>query len=445
MPFITPAELPPTSYCRRLLIPNTPEWHGIISGLLLDLIYPSNWVSDGGVDPQVAADAMYQMLLAFWASNCDEDVMDIRQSPTNPCILEKTYDGATWEPWADLSLCVPEMRTDPATGKIQLSGDGGATWETVPDAPWPTAPGVPYAPEPTPQNGADDAAKRCNAAANAALGISELYRETFGAIGAGIMNNIIGLNYFMRDVNRTLFDLLYQDEYALIQAEDIASNYDSQYWQAPALDTAAMEALTCLLYDNATADAEGVVTFNYGAVVDNVIADLGVNPGTAVTLLLGYMAAPGLNSAGSIKAITNADCLCDDPVATYYRLGGDGTANMTAEFTNYDAVNDWYVGQYRPEVYRVALPWIHINAQTPILGIYVELEWENLIAGGNFSLRPGQRLATPEYTQAITGTGSWSGWFMFANPSTYASCTIEGKVSNSSVGQVYIKKFNILT
>ena len=54
-------------------------------------------------------------------------MFDVRQNDEAPCTLEKTADGETWEPWANLQLCPPKIKA--VAGRLFLSTDGGATWE----------------------------------------------------------------------------------------------------------------------------------------------------------------------------------------------------------------------------------------------------------------------------------------------------------------------------
>ena len=40
----------------------------------------------------------------------------LRQSPTNPCLLETSVDGVTWCVWADISKCIQDFQGQPTTG-----------------------------------------------------------------------------------------------------------------------------------------------------------------------------------------------------------------------------------------------------------------------------------------------------------------------------------------
>lgn len=69
--WVTPPTLPEDKYCRQILIPNSPEWVGTVSGALLPLIYKNSWEqSEGGITPEVASEAAFAMLNAYWETVC---------------------------------------------------------------------------------------------------------------------------------------------------------------------------------------------------------------------------------------------------------------------------------------------------------------------------------------------------------------------------------------
>ena len=47
--WLTPADIPAENLRRVLLIPNSPEWIGVINGILLELSDPENWEQFGSV------------------------------------------------------------------------------------------------------------------------------------------------------------------------------------------------------------------------------------------------------------------------------------------------------------------------------------------------------------------------------------------------------------
>jgi len=111
MPFITPENLPTGTYCRQILIPNSPYWIGLVSGALLPFTYASEWSQKTGITPEEAADRWLQMLNEYWNSDCGGDGM--------PC------EGNC-----------PEVlrRVNPDTGQPEISTDGGSTWTLDPQS-----------------------------------------------------------------------------------------------------------------------------------------------------------------------------------------------------------------------------------------------------------------------------------------------------------------------
>lgn len=107
--YITPSTLPSTTYCRRLLIPNSPEWIGTISGALLPLIYPSEWEQTTGITSEEASDRALVMMNDFWASNCGDEPMT--DCCTEPYVIQ---------------------RINPTTGQVEVSYDNGVTWTPKP-------------------------------------------------------------------------------------------------------------------------------------------------------------------------------------------------------------------------------------------------------------------------------------------------------------------------
>jgi len=57
------------------MIPNSPEWIGIVSGALLPMVYKNSWEQgELAISPEDASEASFLMLNEFWASGCLPDV-----------------------------------------------------------------------------------------------------------------------------------------------------------------------------------------------------------------------------------------------------------------------------------------------------------------------------------------------------------------------------------
>ena len=109
--FITTPTLPTATYCRRILIPNSPEWIGTVTGALMDLIYPSAWKQTTGISAEDAADRAREMFNLYLNSGndgrcgemcCCNDIQIIfRVNPTTGMIEQSNNGGTTWTPAAN--------------------------------------------------------------------------------------------------------------------------------------------------------------------------------------------------------------------------------------------------------------------------------------------------------------------------------------------------------
>jgi hypothetical protein len=65
MPWFTPASVPTSLRCRRLLIPDDDNILAAVNGALLELVFDFNWHKVEGVSPQEIAQAMLEMVDDF--------------------------------------------------------------------------------------------------------------------------------------------------------------------------------------------------------------------------------------------------------------------------------------------------------------------------------------------------------------------------------------------
>lgn len=310
-PDITAADT--ASSCRLFRLPL--ELVPYLSGALANLTEPWRWEAFGTMTPETAAE-LFASILSEVEDNCP--IMDVRQSILDPCVLEKTFDGVTWEPFANTLLCAAapmvsdtfrtgHLRANPTTGAPEWSVDG-TTWTPVPEDTFDGPQVPPLAPTP----GTDDEARKCLAATRAALSLSEFYKQTFAAVAAGVHNTLLDLNMFLHDLNNFLFQLVYSPHDGVLEALEFFEVDFGEHWSASGLTEDDVEALTCLLLANATAEADGTVTFNWTDTFNSVIEALGVNPGTAVSIMLSYLGGPGLNQAGTVHNAEDGNCSCDE-------------------------------------------------------------------------------------------------------------------------------------
>jgi len=319
-----------------------------------------NWEEFGTMTREDAAQAATVMLDAFNGTDC-EAAMLLRQNTENPCLLETSVDGETWIPFANLALCTDEVgerliRENPTTGELEFSLDNGETWTDFPP-PDGTPATQPEVPARVPAAGVDDTESRCIAASRAMLQLNEMYRQTYGGIAAGIGNFIGSTTDFMNELSNTLAGIVWGSYYTSAQFVIDAffgPEEPFQYYTAPELTEAAQDALLSLLYDNVTV-VDGFTVFDFGAIRDNVVTELGANPGIAVWSHLNYIQEAGLNRLGDVGFGDLLDCTPEQGLFDEYALGGFGQRGWTpvareagcvgvfCECT-YDGVNDRFVG-----------------------------------------------------------------------------------------------------
>lgn len=137
---IDPDDSPDATVCFRS------EWIPYIVGSLRQLLLQSTWdTSDRDVLNLMQARA--QLLIALFIEGCAE-LKDVRQNTELPCKLEKTFDGETWEQFANLQLCPPKIRVGAGggvewfdgTGWVPLPGGGDERYDGGYNPPWPTPP-----------------------------------------------------------------------------------------------------------------------------------------------------------------------------------------------------------------------------------------------------------------------------------------------------------------
>lgn len=146
--------MPPDTYCRRLLIPNSPQWIGTVSGALLPLMYASAWEQSDGITAEQAAVASAIMLNDFWNSHCEDTPVEFRV--TEGCMLQYRTGEEEWtdvEGWSDFSAsCFTGPAGPPGEqgppGETGETGPTGATGATGPTGPTgATGPEGPEGPE----------------------------------------------------------------------------------------------------------------------------------------------------------------------------------------------------------------------------------------------------------------------------------------------------------
>jgi len=286
----TPEDIPEEVACRRFSIPSSSAWLAVFMGMLTPASEPEAWQQfEGGITREEAAERFLQ-------------------------ILNEAYDNATLG-------CTPTMAGGDAViqqddfGHWQMLDEGGNWVEPSGDY---TIPPLNPRTEPT----ADE--RRCLAAANAASVLEQLYE----GLADEYADNHDKALFFL--AIGTLIATLFLPPLGLAAASflRIATILVTEGFLAFSFLTADVwtsdftDALVCILYEHATAEGDGTVTFDLNAVINDVTNELAFDfdvtlASQRLALQLGtilkYVGADGLNYAGSTTAITEADCsTCSD-------------------------------------------------------------------------------------------------------------------------------------
>lgn len=342
--------------------------------------------------PQIGGDTLLgfgggfrKVVLCGLTPVTEENGVDVRQNSENPCILEKSIDGETWEEFADLLLCPPRIRD--VGGVIETSADG-ETWTPVEteDPPIP------------PRDGENDVIK-CLAAANAVefirsmhIAAKERAEEEAALVIAVSLGAFVSALIFFPVTPLIIAGIFSGAVITIINAVSFG-----------ALDETVGEALQCILYCRASADEEGVVTFAYTGVLDDVALN---DDGAIWTLISKYIEAlggDGLNRAGAVALITDAnceECACD-PHWCY-----EWTGSLLAEWDN-SIYGHYDSGKLQPDYaagFQINRPSHSFSPGVTITAL--EVEWYS-------ELPPGSGLRT------CTINGSLSSYFGGGDGSGY--------------------------
>lgn len=140
-----PDNLPTKTRCIKVTIPDDLQYLNHFYAMISLLGKWNSYQQDGAHKAAEVAQLWRNVFWKFPIEDCvslagsngpDEDDFMIRQSPTNPCILESSVDGINWCQWADLSLCLKANPDQPGPGGegpgegqteehcLKLSGNG---------------------------------------------------------------------------------------------------------------------------------------------------------------------------------------------------------------------------------------------------------------------------------------------------------------------------------
>ena len=253
-------------------------------------------------------------------SECNLD--DVRQNTEEPCILEKTADGTTWEEFADITLCLKNsIVTSPGGGLSVVSG--GVT------TPIGTAPGDsdPRDGVGEPRTGTDDEIK-CLASANASNVMWQVVEQ-----GIAEVKKYTALSILV--VISLVLSLVFGAPWGILAIP--AAPAAAAFVVLASLSTGSYTAKTfrefaCILHTNCTVTG-GVASFNHAAVKVAVVAKqptFGFDVWNAIYAFLDVIGADGLNLAGETTAITDPCCdFCTTgTTATYLYLNAEPYAGV---------------------------------------------------------------------------------------------------------------------
>lgn len=363
----TPTDTPVGFTALTVNVPDNPAWWAIYVGLLTVLTEPDAWQQlEGGISREEAAEIALDILVQ--ALDCA-----YQEGGCMDCCDE-----------------IPGFKL-PSTGEFRVSAGkpqwspGGDVWLDVPPPG-----GSPYqVPDPTPVPGDDDDARRCAAALRATIVLNELYRATFVPWGDGLLDTLTGIVKWLAE---SAPFIVREDVHPFESIVNVDTHIDD--WQREDLFTSAdldeeeQELLQCVLFDASSVDANGVVTFDWEAATDNVITALGLNPGTAVFLLMSWIGGPGLNAAGSAGDATDSGC-CDDSWCYLFDFTADdqGFTNTLGEYvadTGWSVTNDQPSTEYFRRVFiqRTGFTPAHITR----VELRVDYDWTEFVGSGEYGL-----------------------------------------------------------
>lgn len=295
--WILPEEIDPERVCVKLFVPNDPAHLAAFWGALWNLTYWNQWQRDElKLGTQVAAvwkDVWFNArVINDGLEGCEIVPFDVRQNDEEPCILEKSEDGDTWVPFADLQLCPPNIVYTSDGGIGIPDGEGGIT---------------PIGSQPQPPVSGDN--KACTAAASAVQVLVTLHQEILTRFDAGLTVLTIA-----SAVATTLLILIAVPFawIAIVEIVTLATGVLALI-TVDAFSEEIQEELKCILFCAATENEDGTVDFDFAevtaAVEEKAIA---LDMWRAIQFYLSIVGSDGLNRAGATGVVTEAECDCPD-------------------------------------------------------------------------------------------------------------------------------------
>lgn len=254
-------------------------------------------------------------------------MFDVRQNDTSRCVLEKTSDGETWQQFADLSLCRPNVRV--RDGVIEwLDGD---TWVEIPNQDPRELP----EPDPYPDgylNPGVDA--RCVSAKNIAVAYTDFFANMHAQLMQGANLTAIAA------VASAAWTLVFPGAGHIAVA---ALSISASLLEAGAnkvnelLQPHEVDYFTCAVYD--ATDATGRVTASGFSTLRSVMSAHHTDAikRLIVEQYLDALGASGLTRQAKYAGITDAECSCVTSDCWNYS-SANNPAQLTASMTTFQVL-----------------------------------------------------------------------------------------------------------
>jgi len=302
---------PDDRLCMKIPVPNDRFHIAAFRGALLNLAAAYKWQDD--------VDHTAKDVALVWRDIIDDlnwgcGLDDVRQNEENPCTLEKTFDGETWEAFADLQKCPPHIRVN--NGVIEWFDPTDSTWkplEGTDERKDGTAP-IPYP---------DNPDGNCLAAEN----ITSVYQSALTQVRAGLIAGevAVAIAATVTGIMSLFIPAAIVSTFALALtgiALDIGeAGLDDM------LDTDSLDHFKCTIYCNIETD--GSVT---ASDFTQIRAAMGAWADSAELAIIQYwldgFGSVGLQRQGTANNITTGDC--DDCDCGWTRVYLNGAGNSGA-------------------------------------------------------------------------------------------------------------------
>lgn len=383
--------------CFQVLIPDEPHYVAAFRGAMLAYASPISWQDD----PEHKAKEVGEVLAPLIADmeTCEENMLDVRQNPTLPCILEKRPGSGDWEQFANLQLCPPKMRL--SDGHLQWwdgsqwvdqpgSGDERFDGETTP--PWPAPPAG--------ETG------NCLTAENVSALLKTQVDQWIEllAISAAVMTFVLVITGIL-----TAF-FIPPATPAIIGFIDILIGL-GEAGLSGAFTSDVYDRFKCIISCHSQDDGS-ITTDDYEAIVNDVQHESGT-AWDIIEIWIGWFGPVGLTRAAKSSGITSGncdDCGCpwsDDFYIDAWNNLARATRNKTTVGKNYKVrcEGTWQVGD---------APWGRINGDACYREASAPGDWTATdvvmwLDGSPLSPKPAYT-PTHIYEVTVAGTGDYFGF-----------------------------------